>query len=207
MKKTSFYIDGFNLYHAIDELGNEKLKWLNLNELAKTIIRRDEEIDSVNYFTSQMVWMKKKVQRHKEYLNALESVKVTCIISRFQTSRKYCKTNQTYCKFHEEKQTDVAFATKVITDAINKSIDRVVLITADSDQIPTIEVLRSLKPDLEVSIYTPPDRLNSARELNKHAHNFDEIKSGRLEKCLFPRNIKDKLGKVLAVAPKKYQID
>jgi hypothetical protein len=28
--RASFYVDGFNLYHAIDDLGDNTLKWLNV---------------------------------------------------------------------------------------------------------------------------------------------------------------------------------
>ncbi len=45
MKKVAFFIDGFNLYHAInDDERYKKYKWLDLNSLAKKFITHDESI-------------------------------------------------------------------------------------------------------------------------------------------------------------------
>ena len=41
--RAAFYIDGFNLYHAIADLKEPFLKWLNLWELAATLIPRQSE--------------------------------------------------------------------------------------------------------------------------------------------------------------------
>ena len=49
---TITYIDGFNLYHSIDELGRPELKWLNLWSLAESLIRKNEELVEVNYFSA-----------------------------------------------------------------------------------------------------------------------------------------------------------
>ena len=41
MKKirVNAYVDGFNLYHAIDELGHNHLKWVNLRALCEQFLR------------------------------------------------------------------------------------------------------------------------------------------------------------------------
>jgi hypothetical protein len=46
-KRVSFYIDGFNLYHAIDELGDDRLKWLNLTSLCQSFLRPGDQLDGV----------------------------------------------------------------------------------------------------------------------------------------------------------------
>jgi hypothetical protein len=45
LKKVSCYIDGFNLYHAIDALGHEfnYLKWLNLYSHSSAFIIPSKE--------------------------------------------------------------------------------------------------------------------------------------------------------------------
>jgi hypothetical protein len=37
MRDVIAYIDGFNLYHAIDDLEKPHLKWLDLNALSKRL--------------------------------------------------------------------------------------------------------------------------------------------------------------------------
>jgi len=39
MRNVIAYIDGFNLYHAIDELAQPHLKWLNLWALSSHLLR------------------------------------------------------------------------------------------------------------------------------------------------------------------------
>jgi formylmethanofuran dehydrogenase subunit E len=77
MNNVACYIDGFNLYHAIDSLGNERLKWLNLSKLASTFLRRDEQLVRVVYFTALLTIDPQKLQRHKgtsknQFMNVAE---------------------------------------------------------------------------------------------------------------------------------------
>jgi hypothetical protein len=37
-KKVNVYVDGFNLYHAIDGLGDQRLKWISLRTLAFSFV-------------------------------------------------------------------------------------------------------------------------------------------------------------------------
>ena len=50
--RAAFYIDGFNLYHAIDDLGLPHLKWVNLFALARQLVRRDESVVRVVWCTA-----------------------------------------------------------------------------------------------------------------------------------------------------------
>lgn len=205
MTKVACYIDGFNLYHAIDALGDDRLKWLNLKHLAETFLRKDETMERVLYFTALMTWDQKKSQRHKEYLAALKASGVECIISKFQKSNKHCQKEKRYCNFQEEKQTDVAFSSRILSDCFINGIDRVILITADSDQVPTVAAIRGLKPQISILIACPPQRKLIAKELCRIAHDSREITSGRIEQCLFPRDVKNSSGKIVARSPAKYQ--
>lgn len=128
---TACYIDGFNLYHAIDSLKNERLKWLNLRALAQTMLRPSEYLTHVVYFTAYMNWEPEKHKRHRLYIDALKSVEVECIASNFNKTTKFCKGSQGYCNFKEEKKTDVGIATRILSDCFSGDVDRVILLTAD----------------------------------------------------------------------------
>jgi uncharacterized LabA/DUF88 family protein len=82
----------------------------------------------------------------------------------FKQSTKKCITTQKNCKSYEEKQTDVAIAVKLVSDALADSYDRAILVTADSDQIPTARFL-SILPDKDLTLLYPPGRQTHAREL------------------------------------------
>jgi hypothetical protein len=131
-KNTAFYVDGFNLYHAIDALGKPHLKWLDLYALAKTFLTEGEKLTCVVCFSAYMKWNQQKLRRHREYVSALRAVGVEPILSEFQSAKKHCYKFDRYCNFREEKQTDVAFASRMICDALTGVADRIILLTADT---------------------------------------------------------------------------
>ena len=51
-RRVSVYIDGFNLYHALDDLGESHLKWLDLWALSQTLVRKNEAVTTVKYFSA-----------------------------------------------------------------------------------------------------------------------------------------------------------
>ena len=50
--RTIVYIDGFNLYHALDDLREPALKWVNLWSLSEKLLRPDDSLVAVKYFTA-----------------------------------------------------------------------------------------------------------------------------------------------------------
>ncbi|HZP88835.1 MAG TPA: NYN domain-containing protein [Burkholderiales bacterium] len=205
MASTSFYIDGFNLYHAIDGLNRPWLKWLNLKLLAQSYLRKGDELKRVCYFTSRMLYNPDKARRHKRYVDALTAVGVEVISSKFLSVDKYCNGYQRWCKFQEEKQTDVAMATTYLIDAMQNFTERIVLVTADSDQIPAVKAVRENRPLISIELAAPPGRLNQARELGALFETSpSEIKPGRLEGCLLPRTVYSDTGRVASTCPVEY---
>ena len=51
--RALFYVDGFNLYHALHDLNRPRLKWLSLHALAQKLIpNRSERLVGVVYFSA-----------------------------------------------------------------------------------------------------------------------------------------------------------
>ncbi|MEF3082728.1 NYN domain-containing protein [Luteimonas sp. SMYT11W] len=206
MAKVGFYVDGFNLFHAIEGLGDSRLKWLNLKALANSFLRPGDSMECVKYFTAIQLHDQIKQQRHKQYLAALRAVGVEVVESNFKKAKKFCFENDRYCMFREEKQTDVALATSYLLDVIEGKIDRLILVTADSDQIPAIRAILQRKPNFDRLLAPPPGRLQEARDLGNHFSDRREISLGRMTQCLLPRNVVSPTsGKVVAVCPVAYQ--
>lgn len=61
----------------------------------------------------------------------------------------------------EEKRTDVSIAVNILLDCFENKVDTIVVVSADSDQIPTIQAIKTKFPDKKLKIYFPPCR-NSA---------------------------------------------
>ena len=52
MRRVIAYVDGFNLYHSIDDLQKPYLKWVNLWALATSICGANETLTKVYQFTA-----------------------------------------------------------------------------------------------------------------------------------------------------------
>jgi len=89
-RRVAVYVDGFNLYHAIDELNVPKLKWLNLDALARSLLRPQETLVKCHYFTSIVDWNPKKEANHRAYIAAQRAQGVTITYGTFKTSKKHC---------------------------------------------------------------------------------------------------------------------
>ena len=103
MKRTIAYVDGFNLYHAIDDLRRPELKWLDLKALATSLARESEVVVEVNYFSAYAAWRPQPYQRHIEYVKALEHVGVNCLMGHFKSKQRTCRSCGAIWIQHEEK--------------------------------------------------------------------------------------------------------
>lgn len=204
-KIVNVYIDGFNLYHAIVSLGDNKLKWINFRALAKSFLRPDEVLGKVIFFTAVLTWDKEKQARHKNYIAAQKACDVEVVESKFRKTNKHCHVMNRYCGRHEEKQTDVAIAVSALMDAVAGTMHRAVLVTADSDQIPLVKALKAGFPRIAITLAAPPERGGEARELGALVDDRTPITADRLRGCRLPRDVMDARGKKVATMPALYQ--
>ena len=117
MRIVRVYVDGFNMYHAVDKLEDNRLKWLNYWQLCTTLVRPGETLNAVHFFTAVWPYEAAKQKRHENFINALDAVGVQVHRGSFSKPRKWCEEKQRYCWFREEKQTDVAIAVRMLADA------------------------------------------------------------------------------------------
>jgi uncharacterized LabA/DUF88 family protein len=204
MARVKCYVDGFNLYHAINDLQRPALKWLSLKALAQLMLRPADELIGVHYFTAVVHWNAEKSRRHRDYIKALKATGVQVVESYFQNSKKACRQFARSCPFYEEKQTDVALAVQVLGDAVSGEVDRQILVTADADQVPLVRYIREQCPEVEIEIAAPPGRLRHARELGALVTWHRELTAGQLMSCLLPRNVPDEWGRIVARCPATY---
>ncbi|WP_083988755.1 NYN domain-containing protein [Devosia geojensis] len=202
--RVACYIDGFNLYHAINDLQRPHLKWVNLWSLAESLCRPGEELIKVAYFTAYATWKPSQYARHREYVAALRHSGVECHVARFSEKIATCLSCKSTWKQHEEKETDVHFSLTLLEDAIDDVFDRAIIVSADSDHVPAVRKVRGRYPGKQVFIATPPERHGHARELLKAGNSGATITRGRIAKCLLPEIISDGDGAVVATRPPAY---
>jgi uncharacterized LabA/DUF88 family protein len=202
--RVACYIDGFNLYHAIDDLQKPHLKWLDVNALAQSICRRQEQLVKVAYFSAYATWLPAKYARHRQYVAAIQQRGVECHMARFNEKRAKCNSCGATWKQHEEKETDVHFSLTFVEDAIDNVFDRAIIISADGDLVPAVRVVRRRFPGKQIFLATPPGRHSMARNLLSACNSGMSITDGRLGQCLLPREITDANGLVIARRPAEY---
>jgi uncharacterized LabA/DUF88 family protein len=204
MSRVGCYGDGFNLYHAVHDLRKNHLKWLDLRALAGSLCRPREELVKVAYFSAYATWLADAYARHRQYVAALRHLGVECHIARFSEKSASCNNCGAKWKRHEEKETDVHFSLTLVEDAIDDVFDRAIIISADSDLVPAVRVVRRRLPGKEVFLATPPGRHAHARDLLKACNSGINITAGRVANCLLPEAIMDAEGNVVARRPEDY---
>lgn len=194
MARIVFFVDGFNLYHALDYLQTgpdhfkyRPYKWLNLYKLASLFVGSKDTLQDVLLFTAFATWDPAKVARHKLFIRANESVGVTVVLGEFKRKDKRCRLcGQRYSTF-EEKQTDVNIALALLQYAIMDRYDRAVIVSGDTDLIPAIKSVRSTFPAKQIGVILPIGK--SSEDLIRLADFRHKMREQHLSSCRFPNQL------------------
>lgn len=199
MRNVTAYIDGFNLYHAIDDLHRPHLKWVDLFRLVQSLLRADERIAAVKYFSAFATWMPDRFARHRDYVAALQACGVTTHMAQFKEKHRHCHKCQTRWTAHEEKETDVQIAVHMVADALSGTVDRLIVVSADTDLAPAIRMIAARAPECEIFVATPPGRFRNCRALGPKL----EIRPRRIADCLLPEQVGTASGRIV-IRPANY---
>jgi len=216
-RRVACFVDGFNLYHALAELDcdsrtkrrlNKKnhLKWLDIKSMASAFITPStEEITGVYYFSAFATWLPDAYQRHLKYVKALEASGVTVIMGHFKKKSAKCKSCGSVWDTHEEKETDVNFGIHLVDKAHKNEFDKALILTADTDLVPAIKLVRHTFPEKDVDAVIPELRFQNALELRNACSNAKRIKEHHIERNLFPEKIVDANEQVIVTRPENYK--
>lgn len=189
------YIDGFNLYFGIREAGFHNCRWLNISKLINSLLKPNQELIAINYYTSRVSNNPDKQKRQSTYLDALESVGIKIFYGNYQNSSVECKRCGNIWQTAKEKMTDVNIATAMIVDAFEDKYDVAMLISGDSDLNPPIREIHKLFNNKKVFIAFPPKRHNSS--LSLIAKGSMIIGRKKLVDSQFEEEVKSKTGYTL----------
>lgn len=192
------YIDGFNLYHSICDLGEPHLKWLDLWSLSEKLLKGDQQLVAVKYFTAYATWRPASYRRHQRYVDALKARGVLPIIGRFKAKTVHChaRCRQSYIT-HEEKETDVNIGVHLMADALRDRFDRALVISADTDLNSAVSCTRSEAPGKRIDIVAPPGRKG------RNSAALFEVTKGRVRGSLLPKETQTAEGRLI-VRPSSY---
>jgi len=203
-KRAGFYVDGFNLFHAIDDYGQPHLKWVDLWALAQCIInKRAEQLVRVVWCSAEYRFDYKKQQIHRAYQSALQAKGVEIALGHFVREPITCRAD---CQMEFEKPTekagDVNVALHLIVDAFDDLYDTAYLVTADSDQTATVDMFKRRFPNKEIIAVAPPGREHS-KYLIANSDGNRTIFKGAIEACLLGKTVTSK-GGFVAQRPQTY---
>jgi uncharacterized LabA/DUF88 family protein len=193
-KRVMAFIDGFNLYHALDKYDrgkNEleksryrKYKWLCLTSLMKRFLQPNTEtLIGVEWFTTYPNWDAQKRFHHSVYASVQTRMGVHITWGEFKERKVICRATclQEYTT-NEEKQTDVNIAIGMLDYA--PQYDKLILVTADSDQVPALKLIQRLHPE-KIRASLPPIGRKS-KEIARVCHESFRMTEQHLIDCQLP---------------------
>ena len=197
MRRVNAYVDGFNLYFGIRDSGYRKHLWLDPVALVRSLLRPDQQLISLKYFTTRISGgrgpgrdplhdqLEGKRVRQSNYIDALSSLPmVSTYFGHFLDKRRKCRVCKSIWFSPEEKKTDVLIASHMLADAFDGRCEDLVLVSGDSDLAPPVSIIRERFPERRVVVAFPPGRY--ASELRRTAHAYIEIGVDKVRQSQLP---------------------
>jgi hypothetical protein len=201
--RGGFYVDGFNLYHAIDDLKKPYLKWLSLRSLASRVARGHAHVvDRIVFCTAFFPGDFDKRKRHEAYNAAQIAEGVQVLLGHTTKEPMSCKACDHRWDQPREKETDINLALSIFSDVSSGRVDVVFLVTADTDQAATLRFVRRLYPAIKVVVVTPPGREKSKHLRDLSTANLALVEAD-LDAAVLPAMLHDPNGKLI-VRPQSY---
>lgn len=167
-KKVIVYVDGFNFYYGLKASPKwKRYYWLDIVALFEKFMKPNQELVAVKYFSARPDNPDANVNQWRFFQANKENPKFHLILGTYLRKSIICRNCGYAIRTHEEKETDVRIATQIVVDAYERNYDIAIVVSADSDMVPAIEIVKGIgKP---VFVYFPP---------NQHSSNLATMGSG-----------------------------
>lgn len=167
-QKVIFYFDGFNFYNGFKSFIKSNSNWKNyywidfVKFCSQFVFEHDnQKLHKIKYFTAPPYNPKKRSKQSALFgaNKILNDKKFEVINGHYADKYIECKAicKQTF-KVPEEKCSDVNISLSIIGDCLEKDVDIIILITADSDQVSTVKFIQKTFPQIKIKLYFPPNR-------------------------------------------------
>jgi uncharacterized LabA/DUF88 family protein len=188
MEKIIFYIDGFNLYFGLKTKGWKSYYWLNLEKLAKNLLKQDQLLKKVKYFTSRITEPQPKAKRQSTFIETLETLSIIeFFFGKYQSNEIKCRVCGNVINKSSEKMTDVNISVEMLLDAFKNEFDTAILVSADSDLVGPVESIRKVFPNKKIIIAFPPSR--KSNDLINVANGYFTIGRKKIKDSIFPDKV------------------
>lgn len=198
MNRVIAYIDGFNLYFGMKSANLKRLFWLDLSALARALLKPEQQLEAVNYFTARIRDNGRNIddqKRQNTYIEALQIQGVRCQFGHFLDKPRACRGCKATWTDYEEKMTDVNIAVQLLSDAMDERFDTAIIISGDSDLVTPIRWVRQRYPGKRLIVAFPPMRHSA--DLKRAANGFLAIGEDKLRASQLSDSITKPGGHVL----------
>ena len=175
----------------------QKFYWLDLVRLFDHFILPGQALQKVFYFSAIDHVQDRSIRQAKLFdANKLVNPdRFEVIYGKYYTKKLKCKLCSGRYKTHEEKRTDVNVCAYMMRDCALNNVDAIILVTADSDLITPIELIRSDYPNIKLRLFFPPS--GESRDLT------NVMKAIRKEPILLSKHKQKFINSVLPVVVSK----
>lgn len=200
--RTAVYVDGFNLYGGALKRAPAGFRWLDLEALACDVLRPENQVDAVHYFTALIRpdgANDQSPQLQKAYIKALESYRpyVQTHYGHFLTHKARARPVDDafgplvdYWKV-EEKGSDVNLSARLVADAFLGHYDCALLICNDGDMAEAVRIVRQ-EARKTVGVLLPihhpsrPESRKASQGLCREANFVRELRCSAIRRCQLP---------------------
>lgn len=157
-QKVIVYVDGFNFYYGLKSKKWKSFYWLDYVKFFESFLKPYQELVEVNYFSARPTDPGKNDRQDRLFTANKQNPRFNLILGKYLKKDIRCKYCNRIIHSFEEKETDVRIATRILSDAFNKRCDVAIIVSADSDLIPPLEMIKTFNPLQKVYVYFPPGR-------------------------------------------------
>jgi len=186
-QRVNIYVDGFNFYYGLKHNRWKKYYWLDIVKFFEQFIRDHQDLGLIYYCTAVQKSPGKKDRQDLFFSANKTNPKFKLVYGKFLEKTVYFG-GKPYKTF-EEKQTDVNIAVEMIRNVVQNKCDASILVSADSDLIPPINLIRELDPNHKIYTFFPPKRHSADLKI----HSDGIINLGRYEtrfkKAILPKTV------------------
>lgn len=205
MQKVIVYVDGFNFYYGLKK--NHKWRrfyWLDVVKFFELFMKPDQELVRVKYFSAKPDNVEKALRQNAFFQANKENPKFQLMLGKYLRKNIRCYNCGYQIQTYEEKESDVRLATQIVNDANNHNCDVAIVVSADSDMIPAVEL--ALKAGTKVFVYFPPfhysnslSNISTSRVINLECY------ESRFRHCILPDTVHLSLSNFDLTIPEKWK--
>jgi uncharacterized LabA/DUF88 family protein len=158
-QRVIVYVDGFNFYYGLKKPDWKRYYWLDIVKLFESFMGSNQELVCVKYFSARPADIGKSKRQDAFFQANKENPKFKLILGKYLKKKLKCFNCLNIIRTYEEKETDVRLATQILADAYQKNCDVAIIVSADSDMIPAIEL--AIEAKQKVFLCFPPHQYSN----------------------------------------------